>query len=76
MLGMGMTLSAQTARVQLNLKQVSLKELFAELERKTPYRFSYQEGILDTSKKHHPERNQYRGRITPQAYPACAQAPA
>ncbi len=50
MLGIGMTLSAQTARVQLNLKQVSLKELFAELERKTPYRFSYQEGILDTSK--------------------------
>lgn len=46
-----MTLSAQTARVQLNLKQVTLKEVLTELEKKTPYRFSYQEGILDTSKR-------------------------
>lgn len=46
----GLTLSAQNARVKINLKQASLKELFTELERQTNYRFSYQEGVLDSRK--------------------------
>lgn len=41
---------AQQQRVSLNLKNVSLKKVFSEIEKRTDYRFSYRNAVVDNQK--------------------------
>ena len=44
------SLFAQSRRVTVHLRDVSLKELFQEIENQTTYRFSYRNTVIDDSK--------------------------
>ncbi|WP_025065258.1 STN domain-containing protein [Hoylesella enoeca] len=43
----GLTARAQTQTVTLNLRNVSLKQVFGAIEKQTTYRFSYRNVVID-----------------------------
>ena len=52
---------AQEKLITINVKNVSLKEIFNIIENQTPYRFSYRSVVLDADRKHFDISGKYFG---------------